>query len=60
MRSALGGGDADEYLGMAETLLMLMQQHNIKEEQVLYSLSERALGADAGGVLRRMQDRDAA
>ena len=43
--------DANEFLGLAETLNLLMQQHNMKEEQVLYALMDESLGADAEGLL---------
>jgi iron-sulfur cluster repair protein YtfE (RIC family) len=51
MSSALAGDDLEEFLGQAETLLILMQQHNIKEEQMLYPMCDRALGDAAGTVL---------
>ncbi len=42
--------DADEFLGLAETLNLLMQQHNMKEEQVLYALMDESLGGEAESV----------
>jgi hemerythrin-like domain-containing protein len=39
--------DSESYAGVAETLLMLMQQHNMKEENILYPMCEQALGAEA-------------
>lgn len=51
MNNALASGDLEEFLGQAETLLILMQQHNIKEEQMLYPMCDRALGSTAGSVL---------
>ncbi len=51
MDSVLVGGDLEEFLGQAETLLILMQQHNIKEEQILYPMCDRFLGNAAGSVL---------
>jgi hemerythrin-like domain-containing protein len=39
--------DADGYAGAAETLLTLMQQHNMKEENILYPMCDQALGAAA-------------
>ena len=51
MNNALASGDLEEFLGQAETLLILMQQHNIKEEQMLYPMCDRALGSAAGAVL---------
>ena len=43
--------DADEFLGLAETLNLLMQQHNMKEEQVLYALMDESLGGEADSLL---------
>ena len=51
MNNALASGDLEEFLGQAETLLILMQQHNIKEEQMLYPMCDRALGSTAASVL---------
>lgn len=42
-QDALAAHDAQEFLGLAETLLLLIQQHNIKEEQILYPLMDRSL-----------------
>jgi hemerythrin-like domain-containing protein len=39
--------DGESYAGVAETLLMLMQQHNMKEENILYPMCDQALGAEA-------------
>jgi len=39
--------DEESYAGVAETLLMLMQQHNMKEENILYPMCDQALGAEA-------------
>ena len=54
LAEALASGDLDDYLGQAETLLILMQQHNMKEEQMLYPMSDRALGNGAA-VIQAMQ-----
>ena len=43
---------ADEYAGNAETLLIMMQQHNMKEENILYPMCDQHLGND-GGVLEQ-------
>jgi len=56
MNNALASGDLEEFLGQAETLLILMQQHNIKEEQMLYPMCDRALGSAAGTVLEAVQN----
>lgn len=46
---ALAAKDAEEYSGCAETLLILAQQHNMKEEE--YSLSD--VRSASGGECRR-------
>lgn len=55
MESAIGANNADEYLGLSETLLMIMQQHNFKEEQMLYSMADNVLGAEAESIVNRMK-----
>jgi hypothetical protein len=52
MRAALAARDAGAFAGAAETLLVLMQQHNLKEESILYPMCERALGGDGALVGR--------
>ncbi len=47
--------DRGHYLGSSETLLTLLQQHNLKEEQVLYPLSDRALAGEVPELLQRMR-----
>ena len=56
MNNALASGNLEEFLGQAETLLILMQQHNIKEEQMLYPMCDRALGSAAGAVLEAVRN----
>ncbi len=46
--------DKEQYLGLSETLLMLMQQHNAKEEQIVYPMSDQVLGNEAPSVLKQM------
>jgi iron-sulfur cluster repair protein YtfE (RIC family) len=35
--------DTDQFLGLTETLMITMQQHNMKEEQILYPMTDQAL-----------------
>ena len=46
--------DRERFLGLAESLLLLIQQHNMKEEQMLYPMTDQALN-DVDSVLTRMQ-----
>jgi hemerythrin-like domain-containing protein len=43
MAILLAQKDAHSYGGLSETLLIVMQQHNMKEEHILYPLAERLL-----------------
>ena len=55
MERALASRDRDGYLGLSETLMMIMQQHNMKEEQMLYPMTDQVIGTDADDVLKRME-----
>lgn len=48
LESAQAAKDAETFAGVAETLLILMQQHNMKEENILYPMCDQALAADGG------------
>jgi hemerythrin-like domain-containing protein len=51
LAAAAAASDTDEFLGLGETLNLLVQQHNMKEEQVLYALLDEALGAEGERLL---------
>ena len=52
MQAAVEARDNDAFGGAAETLLILMQQHNMKEENILYPMCDNALGSsDVGASL---------
>jgi hemerythrin-like domain-containing protein len=44
-----------EFLGLSETLLVLMQQHNMKEEQMLYPMCDRLLAIGRDDLIARMR-----
>ncbi|MEY3220871.1 MAG: hypothetical protein RIT27_2228 [Pseudomonadota bacterium] len=54
MKNALDQQDSDEYLGLSESLLMLIRQHNAKEEQILYPMSDRILGVQRDELLTHL------
>lgn len=54
-RNAIESGDIDDYLGLAETLLIMMQQHNMKEENILYPMCDQHLSAELPAVLERLE-----
>lgn len=52
---ALNAGSADDYLGQADTLLIMMQQHNMKEENILYPMCDQQLVAELPQVLAHLE-----
>ena len=42
---ALGTDDKEAYIGASETLMVLMQQHNMKEEMMLYPMTQQRVPA---------------
>lgn len=55
MEEAVQRKSSDDYLGNSETLLILMQQHNAKEEQILYPMIDRMFGAQLPALLQQME-----
>jgi len=55
MKSALDQQDSDEYLGLSESLLMLIRQPNAKEEQILYPMTDRILSHQYSQLLGLLQ-----
>lgn len=56
LAEALAAHDAQRYAGLSETLLIVMQQHNHKEENILYPIADRVLENESAAVLERMQN----
>lgn len=54
MAAVLEAGDVQELLDQGDTLLMLTQQHNSKEEGMLYPMSERALAREWPGLEEKL------
>ncbi len=55
MQAALERREAKQYLGLAETLLMLLQQHNVKEENMLYPMMEQALTPEKNALIAELE-----
>ena len=47
--------DRKHFFGVSESLMMLMQQHNMKEEQMLYRMADAHLGGLVSQVLDNMK-----
>jgi len=43
LAEALEKQDKDAYLSLCESMMILLQQHNMKEEQMLYAMCDRLL-----------------
>lgn len=50
MQAAIDARDGDDFAGEAETLMIMIQQHNMKEENMLYPMCDARL-ADRSGEL---------
>jgi len=55
MADTLTHQDAHGYGGLSETLLIVMQQHNLKEEQMLYPIADHFLASQREALLGRMR-----
>jgi hemerythrin-like domain-containing protein len=55
MGKAIEAKDKDKFFGNSETLMILMQQHNMKEEQMLYTMAQQHLSAESDRIVDMMQ-----
>ncbi|MBI2389822.1 MAG: hemerythrin domain-containing protein [Deltaproteobacteria bacterium] len=46
MTTALESGDTGSLLDHGDTLLMVIQQHNVKEERILYPIADARVGGE--------------
>ncbi len=51
---AIENDDKDKFFGLSETLMILLQQHNMKEEQMLYTMAQQHLSAEAQRIVEMM------
>ena len=51
---AVLSGDREEILEVGETMMILMQQHNVKEEGILYSMADQHLASYREELIERM------
>lgn len=52
---ALKAENSDEYLGLGDTIVIMMQQHNMKEEGVLYPMCDQHLSAELLAVIKQLE-----
>jgi hemerythrin-like domain-containing protein len=55
MKDALDKGDKDRFFSVADTLMILLQQHNMKEEQMLYAMCDQVLEEQAHELVEKMK-----
>ena len=56
MDAVLAAGDPQEMLDLGDTLLMLIQQHNQKEEGILYPMASQVLSGDWEALRKRLEE----
>lgn len=56
MLSALTQGRHDDFFGIGESFMIMLQQHNMKEEQMLYPMIDRALEDDAQIMIQTLKE----
>jgi hemerythrin-like domain-containing protein len=56
MREKLDTKDKDGFFGDSETLMMTMQQHNMKEEQMMYPMIDEVMGEESAMLLNSMKE----
>jgi len=47
--------DKNHFFGVSESIMMLMQQHNMKEEQMLYAMADAHLGSLVPKIVEDMK-----
>lgn len=56
MRTALGENRVNDFFGIGESMMIMLQQHNMKEEQMLYPMIDRTLGDDGELMIQTLKD----
>lgn len=56
MTLALRENRTDDFFGIGESMMIMLQQHNMKEEQMLYPMIDRTLGSDAEIMIQTLRD----
>jgi hemerythrin-like domain-containing protein len=53
--AAMSTGDTEEALDLGDTLLMVIQQHNVKEEGMLYPMAENMLAGEWAALAEQLE-----
>lgn len=57
LENALAKEDKESFLGNADTCMIMIQQHNMKEEQILYPMIDRALSNKTEQILAEVKNK---
>ncbi len=52
---ALDEDNKDRFFGLTETMMIMVQQHNMKEEQMLYTMVQQHLSAENDQIMMMME-----
>ncbi len=52
---AVASENKERFFGLSETMMIMLQQHNMKEEQMLYTMAQQHLAADADKLIMLME-----
>jgi len=56
MRADIDSKNKEHFFGLSETLMMTMQQHNMKEEQMMYPMVDDVMQAENSMLLDEMKN----
>ncbi|RXJ87272.1 hemerythrin domain-containing protein [Arcobacter sp. CECT 8985] len=56
MKDDIEKKDKKHFLGLSESLMMLLQQHNMKEEQMLYAMADAHLADECSLIIEKMKE----
>ncbi len=56
MRADIDAKNKEHFFGLSETLMMTMQQHNMKEEQMMYPMVDEAMESENVMLLDEMKN----
>lgn len=54
LKDHLQNKDKDKFLGLSESFMILVQQHNMKEEQMLYAMMDRTFGKESDTLIKSL------
>ena len=59
LQESLVAQERDDFLGHSETLNIMLQQHNLKEENILYPMTDRIMSGNQNEVIGAMHKMEA-